>query len=143
MAPNNPRGIRTFANLADEGVKFINRQKGSGTRVLIDHHLQQLGILGTKINGYENEVFTHFEVGLSIVSKEADVGIATSAIARLLGLGFVPITQESFDMIMDKSVFFQKGVQALIEILNSVEFKTRVAGLGNYNFDKSGRILYN
>ncbi|MEN6376296.1 MAG: helix-turn-helix transcriptional regulator, partial [Smithella sp.] len=140
VASNNPFGIRTFADFAVEGVKFINRQRGAGTRVLIDHHLQQLGIAGAKIDGYENEVFTHFEVGLSILSKEADVGIATSAIAKLLGLGFVPITQESFDMIMDKTVFFGKGVQAFLEILNSAEFKTRVAGLGNYDFNKSGRI---
>ena len=143
VAPHNPRGIRTFADLAVGGVKFINRQKGAGTRVLLDHHLQQLGIAGTTIDGYENEVFTHFEVGFSIISKEADVGIATSSIAKLLDLDFVPITRESFDMIMDKSVFFGKGVQVFLEILNSVEFKARVAGLGNYNFNTSGRILYN
>lgn len=142
IAPENPRGIRTFADLAGEGVKFINRQQGAGTRVLLDHHLQQIGIAGAQIDGYENEVFTHFEVGLSILSKEADVGIATSAIAKLLGLDFVPITRESFDMIMDKSVFFEKGVQALLEILNSDAFKTKVTGLGSYDFNKSGKILY-
>ncbi len=95
MAPNNPHGIRTFADLTVEGVKLINRQEGSGTRVLIDHNFQKLGIAGTKIDGYENEVFTHFEVGLSIISKEADVGIATSAIAKLLGLGFVPLHKKA------------------------------------------------
>ncbi len=142
VAPGNPHDIRTFADLAKGGVKYINRQEGAGTRLLLDHHLQQLEIEGTKIAGYENEVFTHFEVGLSILSREADVGIATSSIAKLLGLGFVPITRESFDMIMDKSVFFGKGVQALLEILNSDKFKTRVAGLGSYDFHKSGRILY-
>ncbi|MCG6535069.1 MAG: helix-turn-helix transcriptional regulator [Syntrophales bacterium LBB04] len=143
VTPKNPLGIRTFADLAVKGVKFINRQKGAGTRVLIDYHLQQSGIAGNEIDGYENEVFTHFEVGLSILSKEADAGIATCAIAKLLGLGFVPITQESFDMIMDKSVFFGKGVQAFLEVLNSVEFKAKVAGLGNYDFNKSGKIIYN
>jgi excisionase family DNA binding protein len=142
VAPNNPYSISTFSDIANERVKFINRQQGSGTRVLIDHRLQELGIADTKIDGYDNEVYTHFEVGLSIISKEADVGVATNAIAKLLGLGFVPITQESFDMIMDKTVFFGKGAQAFLEILNSSEFKARIAGLGNYNFNKSGRILY-
>jgi len=142
VAPENPRGIRTFADLAAEGVKFINRQPGAGTRVLLDYRLEQLGLPGVAIAGYEQEVFTHFEVGLSILTKEADTGIATSAVAKLLGLGFVPITSESFDMILDKSVFFEKGIQALIEILNADDFRRRVAGLGNYDFHQSGKILY-
>lgn len=142
VAPDNPCGIRTFANLAGEGVKFINRQQGAGTRVLLDYHLKQLGIPSNKIDGYEQEVFTHFEVGLSILAREADVGIATSAVSKLLGLGFVPITSESFDMILDKSVFFARGIQALIEILISDNFRRRVSSLGNYDFQKSGKILY-
>ena len=80
--------------------------------------------------GYEKEVYTHLEVGLSILSKEADVGIATIAVSKLLGLSFIPITQESFDMILDQSTFFEKGVQAFIEILNSEEFRNRVAKIG-------------
>jgi putative molybdopterin biosynthesis protein len=142
VAPDNPRGISTFADLAEKGVKFINRQQGAGTRVLLDYHLKQLGIPGVNIAGYEQEVFTHLEVGLSVLSRETDVGIATSAISKLLGLGFVPITHESFDMIVDKSVFFEKGVQALIEILDSDNFRSRVSSLGNYDFHKSGKILY-
>jgi putative molybdopterin biosynthesis protein len=110
--------------------------------VLLDYHLQKLGISGSSIEGYEKEVFTHFEVGLAVLSKEADAGIATSAISQLLGLSFVPITRESFDMILNKNVFFEKGIQALIEILNSAAFRTRVANLGNYDFNKSGKIIY-
>jgi putative molybdopterin biosynthesis protein len=142
VAPGNPRDIRTFADLDGDGLKFINRQQGAGTRVLLDYHLKQLGIPVVKIKGYDQEVFTHLEIGLSILAKEADVGIATSAISKLLGLGFVPITNESFDMIVDKSVFFEKGIQALIEILVSDNFRSRVSSLGNYDFHKSGKILY-
>ena len=142
VAPQNPLRIGTFADLTGKGVKFMNRQQGAGTRVLLDYHLQKFGIPGGSIAGYDKEVYTHFEVGLAILSREADVGIATSAISQLLGLSFVPITKESFDMILNKNVFFEKGIQALIEILNSSGFRTRVANLGNYDFNKSGKIAY-
>jgi putative molybdopterin biosynthesis protein len=141
-APDNPHCINWFDNLTKENLKFINRQKGSGTRVLLDYHLGQLGVSPDHINGYEREVYTHFEVGLSILSGEADAGIATSAVSKLLGLSFAPITRESFDMVLDQSTFFQKGVQAFMDVLNSSGFRKRVEKLGNYDFGDSGKILY-
>jgi len=142
VAPPNPFHIRGFEDLTQKRIKFINRQKGSGTRVLLDHHLKRLQIPPSKINGYGREVYTHFEVGLSILSKEADVGMATIVVSKLLGLPFIPITQESFDMLLDQSTFFEKGVQAFIDILNSKEFRNRVERLGSYDFKSSGKILY-
>jgi len=142
VAHKNPLRINGFEDLAKKEVRLINRQKGSGTRVLLDHHLKRLRISPSKINGYEKEVYTHFEVGLSILSKEADAGIATIAVSKLLGLPFIPITKECFDMILDRSTFFEKGVQAFIEILNSQEFRNRIGGLGSYDFKDSGKILY-
>jgi excisionase family DNA binding protein len=142
MAPKNPFSIKGFEDLSKKGVRLVNRQKGSGTRVLLDHHLKELKIPSTKIKGYDREVYTHFEVGLSILSKEADVGIATIAIAKLLGLPFVPIANESFDMILEKNTFFHKGIQAFIETLNSKEFRQRVEPIGAYDFKDSGKILY-
>jgi len=141
-AAKNPFDIRGFGDLAGKGVKFINRQQGSGTRVLLDHHLKRLQIAPFKIDGYEREVFTHFEVGLSILTKEADVGIATIAVSKLLGLPFIPIVRESFDMLLDQSTFFNKGIQAFIEVLNSLAFRKRVEKVGNYDFSNSGKILY-
>ncbi len=142
VAPKNPLHLHGFENLTQNKVRFVNRQKGSGTRILLDHHLKRLRIAPSKVDGYEREVYTHFEVGLSILSKEADIGIATIAVSKLLGLPFIPITQESFDMILDQSTFFEKGIQAFIEILNSHEFRSRVEGLGSYDFKNSGKILY-
>lgn len=141
-APENPFQIKGFDDLIKKSVRFINRQKGSGTRVLLDYHLKTLNIPASKIHGYENEVYTHFEVGMAINAKEADVGIATVAAAKLLGLSFIPITRESFDMLMDQSTFFDKSVQAFIEILNAKEFRSRVDRLGSYDFSNSGKILY-
>jgi putative molybdopterin biosynthesis protein len=142
MAPKNPLNIRGFEDLDNKDIRLVNRQKGSGTRVLLDHHLKELKIPSTKVKGYEREVYTHFEVGLSILSMEADVGIATIAVAKLLGLPFVPIANESFDMILEKNTFFHKGIQAFIETLNSKEFRQRVEPIGAYDFKQSGKILY-
>ena len=141
-APKNPLGIRGFDDLTRRGVRFLNRQKGAGTRVLLDHHLKRLKISSSRISGYEKEVYTHFEVGLSILSKEVDVGIATIAVSKLFGLSFIPITRERFDMILDKTTFFDKGIQAFIEVLNSPAFRKRVEKVGNYDFSNSGKILY-
>ena len=141
-APRNPLGIRGFKDLTRKKVRFINRQKGSGTRVLLDHHLEKLGVSSSTIQGYENEVYTHFEVGFSILAREADVGIATASTAKLLGLSFIPITQESFDMILNQTTFFERTIQAFMEILNSQEFRSRVDPLGSYDFKNSGKILF-
>jgi putative molybdopterin biosynthesis protein len=142
VAPGNPLRIRGFKDLSKPRIRFINRQKGSGTRVLLDHHLKNLKISAPTIKGYDNEVYTHFEVGLSILAKEADVGLATGSVSKLLGLSFIPLTHESFDMLLDQSTFFKRGVQAFIEILNSREFRGRVENLGSYDFKNSGKILY-
>jgi putative molybdopterin biosynthesis protein len=141
-APKNPLGIKGFLDLTRKDVKFVNRQKGSGTRVLLDFHLKELSIPVSQIRGYSDESYTHLEVGQSIFSKEANVGIATVAVANLFGLAFIPIREERFDMIMDQSTFFEAGIQALIEVLRSTDFQKRVAKLGNYNFKDSGRILH-
>ncbi|MFO7568250.1 MAG: helix-turn-helix transcriptional regulator [Smithellaceae bacterium] len=131
-----------WQNLADKKIRFVNRQKGSGIRLIIDQELEKLGTDETSIAGYENEVYTHFEVGLSIVSGEANVGIASAAIASLMDLQFLPLSQERFDMILDKDTFFQPPVQAFIETIQSDAFKKRVEKIGHYNFKDSGRILH-
>jgi putative molybdopterin biosynthesis protein len=134
--------ITGFESLAGRKISFINRQKGSGTRLLLDYHLQKLGIIPEEIDGYEKEVYTHFEVGLAILSGEAQMGIASAAIGKLLGLAFLPITSESFDMILDQSTYFQSGIQSFIETLKSGIFKDRVEKIGGYDFKDSGKILY-
>ncbi|MCE5263119.1 MAG: helix-turn-helix transcriptional regulator [Deltaproteobacteria bacterium] len=142
IARGNPLRIRDFPDLGREGVRFVNRQPGSGTRLLLDHHLEKAGIPAARIAGYDREVFTHIEIGLAILSGEADTGIATAAVSSLLGLDFIPVTKERFDMVLDQSVFFQKGIQALMETLAGEEFRKRVGHLASYDFGSSGRILY-
>ena len=142
VAAGSPLHIRGFEDLTHKGVRFMNRQTGSGTRKLIDYHLARLGIDPAHIDGYDNEAYTHLEVGLSILSNEADAGVATIAVSQLLGLPFIPITRERFDMILDQRTFFQGGVQTLMEVLRSDSFRGRAARFGNYDFKDSGKILY-
>lgn len=141
-APGAPFEIRDFPDLTQNGINFINRQQGSGTRLLIDYRLQLAGVDAGEINGYKKEVFTHVEVGLSILSGEANAGIATIAIAKLFSLPFVPILSESFDMVLSQDMFFDKGVQSFIDVLNTKKFRKKIAPLGNYDFNDSGKIIY-
>jgi excisionase family DNA binding protein len=138
----NPLRIKGFQDLTKKGVRFLNRQKGSGTRLLIDQRLKDLGISSSKIEGYSNEVNTHLEVGLSILGKTTDVGIATMATSKFLGLDFIPITKERFDMILSRETFFNKGVQALIKLIHSEEFRQKIEKIGGYDLKDSGRVIY-
>lgn len=132
----------SFSNIAKTKMKFINRQKGSGTRILTDSLLEEEGINPGSIEGYNDEVFTHFEIGLRIISGGADTGIATSAVAKILGLSFTGIVNESFDMVLCHDTFFNSNVQSFIETLGSQSFRSMVSSLGNYDFGRSGRIIY-
>lgn len=140
--PSNPLGIGGIADLAQKRARIINRQKGSGIRILFDHLLSKEAIHPDSIAGYKNEVSTHIDAGLAVLSGEADACIATVAAARLLNLGFVPITVERFDMVLSKATFFEKPLQAFIEMLRSSGFKQRVGHLGEYDFTDSGKIMY-
>jgi len=138
----NPLNIKGFEDLTHPGIRFLNRQEGSGTRLLTDFHLQKLKISPESVAGYYDDVYTHIETGLSVFSGEVDTGIATKAVASIFNLDFIPIVKERFDMIFDQSVFFQKGVQALVAELDSEVFRKRVAHLGSYDFSSAGKILY-
>ncbi len=142
IAKSQSNIFQGWESLKNKNLRFINRQRGSGIRILLDYELQSRGINFGDISGYENEVYTHFEVGLSLVSNEADVGIASAAVAKILDLHFQPLVSERFDMILDKDIFFQPAIQALIETLQSEQFKSRVEKIGNYDFKDAGRILH-
>ncbi len=141
-APGNPKEISGFEDLPAGGIRFVNRQAGSGTRLLLDSELGKRRILPEGIEGYDREVYTHVEVGLSILSGDADAGLATVAVSRLMGLHFIPVTREDFDMALGQSTYFHKGIQALMEILRSHGFRGRFEKLGGYGFEDSGKILY-
>jgi putative molybdopterin biosynthesis protein len=141
VAAGNPRDLRTPADLARAGIRMINRQEGSGTRHYLDHQLAKLGIDPNAIDGYDKSVVTHVEVGLKILKREVDAGIATKAAANLLGLDFIPLVRERFDMLILKDRFFSPGISTLLEIVGAREFRASLGPSDGYDTSESGRII--
>jgi excisionase family DNA binding protein len=137
----NPRGLAGFADLARPEVTIVNRQEGAGTRLLLDQRLGDLGIPSDAVRGYRREAVTHLEVGLAVLSGEADTGLASSSVANILNLEFIPVTWERFDMVLSRETFFGPGAQAILETLRSGEFRRRVSHLGAYDFEQTGEIV--
>jgi excisionase family DNA binding protein len=132
----------SMKTVAEKKLRFINRQKGSGTRIITDHILESEGIDAGSITGYGDEVSTHLEIGLKILSGEYDTGIATESVAKILGLKIYPLVKENFDMALLLETFFKDEVQNFISTLKSDSFRSMVSCLGNYDFSKSGKIVY-
>jgi excisionase family DNA binding protein len=141
VAPGNPMKLRAITDLARPEVRLVNRQAGSGTRLYLDHSLARLKINARKLNGYETAVFTHVDVGLRVLRGEVDAGLATMTAARMLGLDFVPLTRERFDAVIPQERFFSPAIQALLNIVGSSEFRSRLQAMGGYDCGESGRII--
>jgi len=141
VAAGNPKGIKSLRDLAHSNLRIINRQPGSGTRIYLDQELSRARLNVKKISGYDTVVSTHLEVGLGVLRGGADVGVATRTTAQLLGLEFIPLTRERFDMLVRKDRFFTREIQVLLGIVGSREFRKRVDTLGGYDVKESGRII--
>ncbi len=142
VQPGNPKAITTWSDLAQESIVFINRQAGAGTRVLLDYHLAAAGIEPDQIKGYENEEYTHMTVAAAVLSRRADVGLGILAAARALKLGFVPLTQESYDLVIPTAHFDTPKLQALLAVVRSAAFQETVLAMGGYGLEMSGQVIY-
>jgi putative molybdopterin biosynthesis protein len=141
VAAGNPKEIKSLRDLARPKLRIINRQPGSGTRIYLDQEFSRARLNAKKISGYDTVVSTHLEVGLGVLRGAADVGLATRTTAQLLALDFIPLTRERFDMLVPKPRFFTRGMQVLLGIIGSREFRERVDTLGGYDVTESGRII--
>jgi putative molybdopterin biosynthesis protein len=142
VAAGNPNSITTLADLASVGVRFVNRQAGSGTRVLLDYELKRLGVDVASISGYDREEYTHMAVAAAISSGLADAGLGVRAAARALGLDFIPVASEQYDLLFARSFFESDRGAQLLAILRSEEFRDAVAALGGYDTRLAGKILF-
>ena len=142
LPPGNPKGIKSLEDLARPDVRFVNRQPGAGTRVLLDYYLQKLGLEASQIQGYEVEETTHLGVAVVVATQQADVGLGIAAAARLLGLEFIPLFQERYDLLVRADFFSSRAFGLILEILASQEFREEVKKLGGYEVSRMGELLY-
>jgi putative molybdopterin biosynthesis protein len=140
LARGNPKGIKGIDDLTREDVTFVNRQAGSGTRVLFDYKLGLAGIEPAAIKGYDHEEFTHMAVAVDVLSSAADCGMGIFAAAKALNLDFIPMEQEQYDVIIPSSVLDMPAMQLILETVQSEEFRQRVTALGGYDPSKSGKL---
>ncbi len=134
----NPKGLKSIADLARPDVTFINRQRGSGTRVWLDEALRKEGIAPSAVRGYEREQLTHLGVARAVAEGEADVGLGIYSAALAFGLDFVPLTLERYDLVIPEGVRESPPVMALVEVVRSEEFIELVRTMGGYETHETG-----
>ncbi|HEV7846145.1 MAG TPA: molybdopterin biosynthesis protein [Thermoleophilaceae bacterium] len=137
VAPGNPTSATGIEDVARLGLRYVNRQRGAGTRVLLDHELARLGISPEAIRGYEREEHTHLAVAATIAAGRADCGLGVLAAARAFGLDFVPVAKEPYDLVFAPDPI----LEPLWELLESPEFRRSVTELGGYDVTEMGRRI--
>lgn len=139
----NPKNIQSFEDLKRSDITIVNREPGSGVRVLIDEKLRQAGIPTQEVNGYQDIVSSHLEAAAAVNRGDVDVAVGSEKHSLSVpGIDFLFIQEESYDMVIRKEDFTKKPYQKMIEIIRSPEYQKEVAGLGGYNVENMGKIIY-
>ena len=136
----NPKNITSVNDLTKDGIRYVNRQKGSGTRILIDYLCREKGIDTSMIYGYDREEFTHTSVAVQIASDTGDAGMGIYSAAKIYDLDFVPVCMEQYDLLIPDYAWDTEPVRTLISILESEEFRKRIEALGGYELDTPGKV---
>ncbi len=137
----NPLGIQDLADVAARGLRYVNRQNGSGTRILLDWALGQLGLTGEDLPGYDLEEYTHLGVGTAILAGQGDCGLGVHAAARVLDLDFIPLYEERFDLCLRRDFVRSERFEVLRQALKTEEFRQAVDSLGGYDLRDCGQML--
>jgi putative molybdopterin biosynthesis protein len=138
VAPGNPLGLESLADLARPGLRYVNRQRGAGTRVLLDHELTRLGIAPEQVTGYARQEHTHLAVAAAVSAGRADCGLGILAAARAFGLDFVAVAREPYDLVTTPAVWADPLLDPLRALLDDPAFRVEVAGLGGYDTTEMG-----
>jgi putative molybdopterin biosynthesis protein len=138
----NPLGIESLADLTKPGTTMVNRQRGSGTRALLDFELDRLGLDPSDLRGYQDEECTHLNVAAAVAGGRADVGLGVLAAARALGLDFIPIGWEDYDLVVLARFMEDQRIKALLETIRGPRFKERALALGGYGVSRAGEVVF-
>lgn len=139
----NPKNIKGFHDLTRKDVIFINRQSGAGTRLLTDKHLRELGINPSDIRGYDREEYTHMGVASAVLSGIADTGLAILSSANAIGLDFIPVAKERYDIAIPAEFYDTRNIQMLLNIIREdEEFRDNVMRLGGYDTVDMGKVMF-
>ncbi|MEW5803596.1 MAG: helix-turn-helix transcriptional regulator [bacterium] len=142
LAAHNPKDIKGIKDMARPNITIVNRPIGTGTRFLLDYELEKNAIDSKNIKGYNQTCLTHLDVGIEILSGRADAGLTIQPIAQMLGLNFIPLRKERFDLIISKKLFFDTKIQAFITFLHSEEIINYSKRFIGYDLKDIGNIIY-
>ena len=137
----NPKGVSSLEDLKREDIAYINRQRGSGTRLLLDYQLKQLEMPPEQVRGYDREEYTHLAVAAAVAAGSADIGLGIFSAARAMGLDFVPLLTEQYDLIIPKAYYESDLMQPLLSLIRSEEFRREVDALGGYDTSMTGTVV--
>jgi putative molybdopterin biosynthesis protein len=142
VAKGNPKQISGVSDLGQPEIKIANRPLGTGTRLLLDRELEKAGLKDTRIQGYQQEFRSHLDVAMEVLSGRADMAPAIKPVASLLGLDFIPLRWERFDLLISKEHFFEQGVQLFLSLLHEPQFRDLSVKLDGYDLSLCGKMVF-
>lgn len=142
VAKGNPKNIQNINDLAKKGVTIVNRPLETGTRRLLDYEISVSDVSVADIGGYDKEVSRHLDAGVEIVTGRADAAPAIEPIASMLNLDFIPLRWERFDLLVDREIFFEEGIQRFLGILQEKEFEELASRFKGYDLSLSGKMIF-
>lgn len=138
----NPKQIKTWSDFTKSGIRMVNREKGSGARTLIEEQFRMAGIAGSDVVGYEREESNHLAVAGAVARREADVGVGIEKAASLVGVEFIPVIRERYDLVLLKNKDNERIIAAVLDILGSQPFQKELEAVGGYDLSQIGQIMY-
>ncbi|QTA78284.1 Phosphate-binding protein [Desulfonema limicola] len=138
----NPKQIRGISDFTQKGLKIVNRPLGTGTRLLFDLELEKAGIAPEKLEGYQNETAKHIDAGIEILTGKADICPGIRPVASILGLDFIPLRWERYDLVVRKERFFEQGIQLFISMLHEKDFIDLAENIKGYDLSMSGKMVF-
>ncbi len=141
VAKGNPKNISGIRDLFGDGITFINRQSGSGTRVLLDYELTRNDLDPDDIRGYDQDEYTHLAVAVAVLSGKVDVGLGIKSAAKALGLDFVPLVEERYDLLIPGELFDTPMIQTILAVIETPLFQETVEKMGGYSTRDTGKVV--